>query len=548
MKRIITVFLILLCSRKSSQLQQPADLTLAHQINELRTQMEQFNVDYITNMQEHLFNLMSTVVNIDSSVKNLQEKTKSWDKLHDNIGAWNKHIKSIDEKVKNTYQPQTTSLDTRMENLEFTVKHIFDKVDLINEKLHDFTKIVYRDRRNENEILNKLTLIHAHLMNQHHDGAKSLIAKRDFEMDVDVVENIPTKKLKEIIATRKQERSVENLMSLFQPIEDRTKKIYDLEVNQFEQLQHCCLSTGHELTKFANRAENFFQQIEELLLNNNCTITSSVRNSTQSENEIGSGENSNGNFDIEKTIVKELENPKIGCHKIRNRKSGIYSFNRTIDSLGINGNFLTKRYCLFATDGPAWTLIQKRDTYDLQENFNRSWNDYKFGFGKLNHEFWIGNYHIHRLTLEDNMELRIELENFGGQKTWAEYKTFRIDSEKFNYNLNIGDYSGNASDSMRYHNNLDFSTFDRRHDKSGTNYSCALSYGSGWWFDNCCESNLNGIYFNNPKGHKYRGILWESWLGDYSLKSSKMMIRPKDAWYENYEEFLEATVSIPDDP
>lgn len=50
----------------------------------------------------------------------------------------------------------------------------------------------------------------------------------------------------------------------------------------------------------------------------------------------------------------------------------------------------------------------------------------------------------------------------------------------------------------------------------------------------CAESNLNGIYHDEPLGQqsrKYKGIFWEHWLGDYSLKASKMMIRPKDVWY-----------------
>ena len=42
----------------------------------------------------------------------------------------------------------------------------------------------------------------------------------------------------------------------------------------------------------------------------------------------------------------------------------------------------------------------------------------------------------------------------------------------------------------------------------------------------CFESNLNGEYFSNPQSNGYyRGIIWELWLGDYSLKETRMMIR-----------------------
>lgn len=45
----------------------------------------------------------------------------------------------------------------------------------------------------------------------------------------------------------------------------------------------------------------------------------------------------------------------------------------------------------------------------------------------------------------------------------------------------------------------------------------------------CFESNLNGEYQEDPEDNDYyHGIIWELWRGDYSLKSSKMMIRSKD--------------------
>lgn len=88
-----------------------------------------------------------------------------------------------------------------------------------------------------------------------------------------------------------------------------------------------------------------------------------------------------------------------------------------------------------------------------------------------------------RLTYDDNVELRVELWDFEGNSAWAEFKTFRIDSERFNYNLMVSEYHGNASDAMSYHNDQDFSTFDRANDKSNGSFACALTYGSGWWFN-----------------------------------------------------------------
>lgn len=91
-------------------------------------------------------------------------------------------------------------------------------------------------------------------------------------------------------------------------------------------------------------------------------------------------------------------------------------------------------------------------------------------------------YHF-RLTYDDNVELRIELFDFDGNFAYAEYKTFRIDTEQFNFNLMVSDYQGNASDAMSYHHDQDFSTYDHSNDKSSGSFPCALTYGSGWWFN-----------------------------------------------------------------
>ena len=48
------------------------------------------------------------------------------------------------------------------------------------------------------------------------------------------------------------------------------------------------------------------------------------------------------------------------------------------------------------------------------------------------------------------------------------------------------------------------------------------------FYQRCFEANLNGEYFDNPNSNGYyKGIIWESWRGNYSLKSARMMIRRK---------------------
>jgi len=45
----------------------------------------------------------------------------------------------------------------------------------------------------------------------------------------------------------------------------------------------------------------------------------------------------------------------------------------------------------------------------------------------------------------------------------------------------LGKYSGDAGDSLRYHQGMPFSTFD--HDTLG--HGCARIFVGGWWYDQC---------------------------------------------------------------
>ena len=133
------------------------------------------------------------------------------------------------------------------------------------------------------------------------------------------------------------------------------------------------------------------------------------------------------------------------------------------------------------------------------------------------------------LTFTEPMTLRIELEDFEGQTAFAEYETFKIESESTNYKMWLSGYSGNATDSFSRHNGSEFSTLDQINDTAPKCCPCAPAYGGGWWFYSCFEANLNGEYFEDPYDNGYyKGIIWELWKGDYSLKKSKMMIRPKN--------------------
>ena len=81
------------------------------------------------------------------------------------------------------------------------------------------------------------------------------------------------------------------------------------------------------------------------------------------------------------------------------------------------------------TEKLACIIIHKRGFNEgegINENFNRTWNEYKHGFGDHDKEFWLGNDHIHTLTKSGGMKLRVELEAWDGRTAFAEYDTFRL--------------------------------------------------------------------------------------------------------------------------
>lgn len=78
-----------------------------------------------------------------------------------------------------------------------------------------------------------------------------------------------------------------------------------------------------------------------------------------------------------------------------------------------------------------------------------------------------------------------------------------------------------TGDSLLYHDEMFFSTFDNDNDNYTAN--CAQLRRGGWWYKYCHKANLNGEYrtveFSN-------GINWNSWRGfNYSMKEVRIMVR-----------------------
>ncbi|XP_075691092.1 ficolin-1-A-like isoform X1 [Rhinoderma darwinii] len=185
--------------------------------------------------------------------------------------------------------------------------------------------------------------------------------------------------------------------------------------------------------------------------------------------------------------------------------------------------------CDMTTDGGGWIVFQRR--VDGSVDFYQDWKTYKRGFGSQLSEFWLGNENIHRLTSKGRFQLRVDLEDFDNNQTYSSYKNFQIDGETNSYTLHFGQFiEGTAGDSLTYHKKAKFSTHDKENDQSTDNH-CAEKYNGAWWYSNCYQSNLNGLYLRgkiSTEKLKYSGNSWETFRGHtYSLKMSEMKFRPE---------------------
>uniref|UniRef100_A0A8W8JRP9 Fibrinogen C-terminal domain-containing protein n=1 Tax=Magallana gigas TaxID=29159 RepID=A0A8W8JRP9_MAGGI len=139
---------------------------------------------------------------------------------------------------------------------------------------------------------------------------------------------------------------------------------------------------------------------------------------------------------------------------------------------------------------------------------------------------FTGNDMLHKLTSLKTQELRVDMERFNGEKAYAVYSRFSVGDETSKYKLEVQGYSGNAGDSLDYHNNMKFSTPDQDNDRHSSS-NLAAKYRSAWWFNIWYRANPNGQYIDSEKtGPGY--ISWYYWKHSHiSLKSIQLMIRPR---------------------
>ena len=154
---------------------------------------------------------------------------------------------------------------------------------------------------------------------------------------------------------------------------------------------------------------------------------------------------------------------------------------------------------------------------------NRTWAEYKVGFGDPSGNYWLGNDLLSQLTANNRYKLRFDLQQDGsGNWYYAEYSTFIVLSEADNYTLQVDGFSGNAgydAFGSQWHNGQQFSTFDRDNDQRSYG-NCAAWFGGFWW-QSCGECLVNGARsFGRFQWRRLPGGTW-------NLQLSRMWLQCK---------------------
>ncbi|KAF4118028.1 microfibril-associated glycoprotein 4-like [Onychostoma macrolepis] len=223
-------------------------------------------------------------------------------------------------------------------------------------------------------------------------------------------------------------------------------------------------------------------------------------------------------------LMRECQNEN-DCSDIYNPGqtiSGIYSIYPA-------GDIHAWVYCQMISDGNdedkgGWTVIQRR--MDGSVNFYRPWNQYKKGFGNVESEYWLGLENMYQLTRNRKYMLRVDLEDFQGNKVFALYSSFSVGPEADGYELRVSGFTdGGAGDSLSFHDGQKFTTLDKDQDVHKDN--CAKMRFGAFWYKDCVLANLNGMYiWGEDSTYIAIGDIWHSWKGYYvGMKSISMKIK-----------------------
>uniref|UniRef100_A0A2K6U2C6 Angiopoietin 2 n=1 Tax=Saimiri boliviensis boliviensis TaxID=39432 RepID=A0A2K6U2C6_SAIBB len=335
--------------------------------------------------------------------------------------------------------------------------------------------------------------------------------------------------LEHSLSTNKLEKQILDQTSEINKLQDKNsfleKKVLAMEDNHIVQLQSI-KEEKDQLQVLVSRQNSIIEELEKKL------VTATVNNSVLQRQQHHLMETVNNLVTMMSTsnpakspiVAREEQISFRDCAEVfksGHTTNGIYMLTFP------NSTEETKAFCDMEAGGGGWTIIQRRE--DGSVDFQRTWKEYKAGFGDPSGEYWLGNEFVSQVTNQQRYVLKILFKDWEGNEAYSLYEHFYLSSEELNYRIHLKGLTGTAGkiSSISQPGN-DFSTKDADNDRCIC--KCSQMLTGGWWFDACGPSNLNGMYYPQRQNtNKFNGIKWYYWKGSgYSLKATTMMIRPAD--------------------
>ena len=190
---------------------------------------------------------------------------------------------------------------------------------------------------------------------------------------------------------------------------------------------------------------------------------------------------------------------------------------RLIDCQPVGAQFAAVN--VFSVDNCTPLLVQRNNGSNF---FNRSWAQFKVGFGDPSGNYWLGNDLLSQLTVNNRYKLKFDLQSRNTRNWyWAEYGTFIVWAETYSYMMWVSGYSGNGgvyADSFGSMNGAVFTTYDRDNERVP-----GVNGGGFWYYYQCNLCRVNGFHHNSTSGY----FEWLSLSGGSQLQSTRMWLQCK---------------------
>ncbi|XP_057552990.1 angiopoietin-2 isoform X3 [Hippopotamus amphibius kiboko] len=241
--------------------------------------------------------------------------------------------------------------------------------------------------------------------------------------------------LEHSLSTNKLEKQILDQTSEINKLQDKNsfleKKVLDMEDKHIVQLRSI-KEEKDQLQVLVSKQNSIIEELEKQL------VTATVNNSALQKQQHDLMETVHNLLTMISTS-NSAKHPQAAREEQATHGDCAEAFRSGLTASGTytltfpNSTEETKAYCDMETAGGGWTIIQRRE--DGSVDFQRTWKEYKVGFGNPSGEHWLGNEFVSQVTNQKRYVLKIHLKDWEGNEAYSLYDHFYLSSEELNYRL-----------------------------------------------------------------------------------------------------------------